>query len=440
MATRRQIKFSIHRPPAAAALDLPAALREGQALFQAGKLARAEARFRSVLEADPRQFDALHLLGVIAARKGQPAEADKLISQALALKPAEAAAYANRGLARRSAGQYEAALADFDRAIALKPASVENHYCRGNVLFDLKRYSSAATSYGRAIALRPGFADARSNRANVLLSLGRHHDPVAIDPKHAESHGNRSNALQHLGRYEEALAIRPGYSLARANRSNLCLLTGRFAQGWQHFETRWDKWLRSSSQRTLLPSRFTQPQWDGRPTPSTLLLWPEQGIGDQILYSSMFNEARARVGRMIVATDDRLQTLFARAFPDCEVTTISSSLRQQRFDLQLPMGSLGRYLRDSAADFPRKRKAFLIADGERSAALRKTIAPGRKRICGLSWRSTNAEFGEHKSMALPALQPLLQRRGLRFAMPATSSSPSATPRRTWRVRWAKRYT
>ncbi len=462
MAARRQIKFTIHRAPKAPAIDVPAALREGLALLQAGKLAKAKNCFRSVLEAEPRQFDALHLLGVIATRSGHPAEADKLISQAIAIKPAEAAAYANRGLSRHAAKQYEGALADFDRAIALKPAEAESHYCQGNVLFDLKRYSRALASYDRALALQPGhaaahcnhgsalkmlkrhqaalasfdralalrpdFADARGNRANVLLSLGRPHEAIAeydraiaINPRHAESHSNRGNALQQLGRYDEALAsynhalaIRPAYTLARANRSNLFLLTGRFAQGWQDFEARWDKWSRAPAQQSLLPARFTKPQWDGRPGTATLLVWPEQGIGDQILYASMFNEARARAGRLILAADKRLQPLLARSFPDCEVTTIATALRQNRYDVQLPMGSLGQHFRASADDFPRPPKAFLLADTQRSAALRKTITPARKRICGLSWRSTNAEFGEHKSMALPALHPLLQLPGLRF--------------------------
>jgi Flp pilus assembly protein TadD len=121
MAARRQIKFTIHRAPKAPAIDVPAALREGLALLQAGKLVKAKSVFHGVLAAEPGHFDALHLLGVIAARAGQPAEADKLISQALAIKPAEAAAYANRGLARQATASYEAALADFDRAIALKP-------------------------------------------------------------------------------------------------------------------------------------------------------------------------------------------------------------------------------------------------------------------------------------------------------------------------------
>lgn len=463
MAARRQIKFTIHRAPKTPAIDVPAALREGLALLQAGKLAQAKNVFLSVLAAEPRQFDALHLLGVIAARTGQPAEADKLISQALALKPAEAAAYANRGLARQAASSYEAALADFDRAIALKPGEAETYYCRGNALFDLKRYSAAATSYDRAIALRPDhaaahcnhgsalkmlgrheaalasfdraiairpdYADACCNRANTLLSLGRHAEAlagydraIAINPRHVESHGNRGNALQHLGRYDEALAcynqalaIRPGYTLARANRSNLFLLTGRFVQGWQDYEARWEKWqAAAAAQRTLTPSRFTQPLWHGDKSAGTLLIWPEQGIGDQILYASMFDEARARVGRLILATDKRLQPLLARSFPDCEVTTIAAALRQKRFDMQLPQGSLGMHLRSSRADFLKHRKAFLKADPVRSAALRKIIAPARKRICGLSWLSTNKQLGDHKSLALDTLGPLLKKPGLRF--------------------------
>jgi hypothetical protein len=91
MVARRQIKFTINRAPKAPAIDVSAALREGLALLQAGKLVKAKSVFHGVLAAEPGHFDALHLLGVIAAR----ADFDR----AIALKP-DAQAYCNRAATR----------------------------------------------------------------------------------------------------------------------------------------------------------------------------------------------------------------------------------------------------------------------------------------------------------------------------------------------------
>src|SRR5262245_39518456 len=60
---------------------------EGKALHRMGRIAEAEAVYRSVLARDPRQFDALHLLGLIRYQQGRAGEAHELLSQAIKLRP-----------------------------------------------------------------------------------------------------------------------------------------------------------------------------------------------------------------------------------------------------------------------------------------------------------------------------------------------------------------
>ena len=249
-------------------LTLPQAMQRGFAAYQRGELAEAERLCQAVLNAKSDYFDALHLLGVIAARTGRPKEAVALLSRAvlsnpkdavvhshlgnvlrglkrpaealrsferaLALKPDHAEAYNNRGNALRDLKRPAEALRSYEQALALKPDLAEAYYNRGVALSDLKRHAEALTDYERAIALRPDYAEAHNNRGIALGALKRHADALQsyerallLKPDYAEGYSNRGNALRDLKRpaealrsYECALALKPNYAEAYNNRGN----------------------------------------------------------------------------------------------------------------------------------------------------------------------------------------------------------------------------
>ena len=469
MATKSKITFTItpSTKPSAKANTL-SALRKAAACLERGELELARQIALDILRAQPQHFDALHLLGVIAAREQRPAEAIELISKALVLKP-EAAAYANRGAARHALKHHAKALADCDHAIALKPDLAIAHCIRGHALTGLRRFQEALASYDQAVALNPGSVEAWHHRGNACLSLGnmqnalasyqrvlelqpghasthanrgvalsalRQHDEaldayeqaIALQPGHADAYANRGNALSELGRqqdalasFERAVAINPNHVDGRWNRGLCHLLAGNFQTGWAAYESRWQKWTAEfvatpdAFSPLLTPANFGKPVWDGANTKATLLVWPEQGIGDQILFASMLLDVQQRVGKVMLALDERLHPLFARSFPRCTITTLDAARREGRYDLQIPLGSLGRLFRHTPEDFLYHRKAFLEIDRKRSANLRRQItAASGQRICGISWHSTHPQVGADKSMRLAELRPLLEIPGLHF--------------------------
>ena len=197
----------------------------GQAvrLHQQGRLDAAEALYRRVLDAQPRQFDALHLCGVIARQRGEPARAADLIGQALAVDPLQARAHCNLGAALGDLGRADDALASYETALRLDPAYALAWDNRGNALRRLDRLVEALDSHERALHLQPALADAWCHRAIVLHDLGRHADAaasaeqaLAARPAHAEALVALGNALQALDRfdagidaYDRALALAP---------------------------------------------------------------------------------------------------------------------------------------------------------------------------------------------------------------------------------------
>jgi predicted TPR repeat methyltransferase len=250
-------------------------LQQAVALHQQGLLEPAQALYRQVLELDPVQFDALHLLGVIARQQGDAPTAIALISRAIAIDGAQAKAHCNLGVALLDAGRADDALASHDRAIALQDDYAMAWSNRGNALRKLGRPDEALLSYQRALDIQPKYAEAHCNRAIVLQDLGRYldalgaaedalhiHDrnadawfargnalhclrqlPDAVEsfdraihlrPRWAEAYGGQGAALQRLGEfgaaldsYDRALELKPDYALAHYHRGNTLRSMGR---------------------------------------------------------------------------------------------------------------------------------------------------------------------------------------------------------------------
>ena len=95
----------------------------------------------------PRHFDALHLLGLIAYQTGNPLQAIELIGNAIEINPNSAAAYNNRGNVLQDLKRLDEALESFDHASELKPDYAEALNNRGNVLQTLKRLDCVSAQY-----------------------------------------------------------------------------------------------------------------------------------------------------------------------------------------------------------------------------------------------------------------------------------------------------
>jgi predicted TPR repeat methyltransferase len=202
--------------------EASALLHQALALHQQGRLEAARTLYAQVLALAPRQFDALHLSGVIARQLGDPARAVELIGAALQASqlqvatlqadPGQARAHCNLGAALQDLGQAEAALQSYETALRLDPRYALAWNNRGNALRRLGRPLDALDSYERALALQANYPEAWCHRAIVLNDLGRHPDAAAsaeralgARPGYTDALQALGNALQALERFEEAV-------------------------------------------------------------------------------------------------------------------------------------------------------------------------------------------------------------------------------------------
>ncbi len=202
---------------------------------------QAETLYKKLLQAQPKHFDALQLLGLIALQRRDSATAVELLRKALKLNPGHADAHSNLGNALRNLGQLDAAVSSYRRALAIRPDHADVHCNLGNAFADQGRFDEAEASYRRALALRPDHADAHSNLGKALADQGRldeaeasYRRALALRPDHADAHSNLGNTLKDLGRPEEAVAsccraleISPAHVAAHNNLGNALRDLGR---------------------------------------------------------------------------------------------------------------------------------------------------------------------------------------------------------------------
>ena len=367
-------------------------LEAAVAKHRAGDLDGAAADYRQVLVVAPDNADAFHLLGLVFHQRGAHDDAAALI----------------------------------ERAMTLRPRAAEYAYNLGKVRAAQDRWVDAAAANRAALALKPDYADAHGNLGVALIWLGRPataeeslRAALAHDSKPAASWSALGLALRHQGRdaeaavaWEKAIALRPDLAEAQFNLATARLAAMDFARGWPAFE-----WRAQADAASFDAPSLQQPRWRGEAlTGKSILVWGEQGLGDQILFAGLIPDLLARGAKVVLACEPRLVPLFGRSFSGVTVRSRTGPLRDVATDFQIPLGSLGQYLRPDLARFP-THTGYLRADPDRVGALRaryQQLSQGGP-VVGVAWRSARRRSGAFKSTDLAQdWGPILEIQGVTF--------------------------
>ncbi len=375
--------------------DPQQALAAAVAHIDAGRLCEAEELSRSVLRVDPRSPRALHVLGVVARRMGRLPLAIAVLQDAAAIAPGDQGIHCELGLALCDSQRQEEAVVEYHRALEIDPAYADACLNLAAALDHLERYEEALPLAERAVALAPKSAWALFNLGNVRRAVGMV--------------GLASAA------FDAAIKLDPEFAAAHWNQACCRLLAGDFARGWPEYE-----WRGPAGEVAI--DRYPQPRWHGESLAGqTILVHPEQGIGDEILFSSCLPDLIERAGRCVLICDPRLERLFARSFPRASVHGIArrkdraGAAVEDRIDKQVPAGSLPLYLRPTAESFP-TRNSFLVAHPALTQQWNKRLAAlGDGLKVGISWRAGGQPSERRKrTTTLAAWQELFAISGVQF--------------------------
>lgn len=209
--------------------------------------------------------------------------------------------------------------------------------------------------------------------------------------------------------YDKARKLFPGNSDLRYEYSLFLLRNEQYALGFKLYAERW-----KSSIHGARPWPMPIPAWDGRKPIRSLLVLPEQGMGDQIVFSALLRTAMERVPAVTAALDPRLAPLLLRSFPGLRTVAgmLEPDVIQRDYDAYVYAADLGALFPDAVT----WQQGWLKADEERVRALRQSLQarfPG-KTLVGLSWKSVRPVLGEKKSIGILQWKPVLQREDCAF--------------------------
>jgi tetratricopeptide (TPR) repeat protein len=411
-------------------------LEAAQQHHKAGRLTDAEREYNIILMHDPKNTNALRLLGGLYAQSGKYEQAMLVYERALRIVPINAEIHNNMGKILELQGQPQKAVTHYEQSLRSNPKFFDPALNLGNILLSLGKPADAEKILRTAM-------QQHANNTEILMSLGNalrfqnkiseaestFDDVLVINPHHVGAITNLAALRNEQGKIEEglalsnrALSIDPAYREALWNKALSLLTLGEMREGWALYESGLDHpHLRGAQLSPVL-------RWDGRLMPNkTLLICSEQGFGDSLQFIRYAKLCKQKVGRIHVVCPPPLVNLFSRL---SYVDMVSGSLPQDGFDAHVSMMSLPYLFGTELSNIPNK-VPYLSAPPELDAKWRVTLCGLSGLRVGLVWAGNAAKDHVNanavdcrRSLHLKQLLPLMDVPNVSFV--SLQMGPSAS--------------
>lgn len=427
-------------------------LQRGLALFAESNYEESRTLAEQLLHGGHYTAETQHLLAATLHSLGESEKAVHHVRQSILLDPSNPSYLNTYGVILRKLKRTSQAIRAYQCVSSLQPDFADVYYNCGNAYMELKQLDEAVEQFERCLRHRPQHHSAHHNMANALRDLKRidealehyrysdeyeHHNPdmhcnwglawqlkerwenaiqcfqVAIQQKtdHVPAHINLGSALAVQERFSEACeALRRGVHLdstcldAKFNLGLTLLTIGELDEGWHFYDTRLEL-------PDKVRSPLSTPIWDGSlELDSPLLVWAEQGYGDNIQFIRYIPILMELGLDLVVSTRKPLIELFQQCLQPIAPPIIEHKPSElQGFKHHVPLLTLPRLLRTNLATIPRLPGYLKVAS--RAPESHRVVRQPFALQVGLVWASgvDNKDMYTDKSMSLDLLMPAIDR-------------------------------
>ena len=247
------------------------------------------------------------------------------------------------------------------------------------------KYHKAINFYKKAEKLTPNNATLINNISKTFMCLH--------DVNKAEKYCRRAISLdQRNDEFKKILAF-------------ILLKKYDFKNAWLYFDGRLSlsDFANKNSTFKLIQNKIPNKNISNKD--SKILVLREQGIGDELLYGTMYNDLLNQFSDLVIECDERLIPLFKNSFESQKYKFVKlgthslDTKKINNFDYIIYAGSLGRYFRNDLNSFSQNsyiKNLENYKDLELDNILNKT--QGLK--IGISWKSLNNRYSSEKSLSL----------------------------------------
>jgi tetratricopeptide (TPR) repeat protein len=345
--------------------DLNSLIQRISAALNAGRFKEAD---QLLTECEPRLGDRQIFHNMKGAAYAGLLEHDLAVRhflKSIKINPLDPMPFAGIGNSLAKNLQFEEAGRYYNLALVVDENYFDAIVGMGVVTFQQSDYDACENLFKRALEQKPNHSIVLTNLANTYSAQGRHEEAIPL--------------------WDKALKLNPLNAQARMNRGLAGLGMGSFESAWDDYEDRFHE-------DNFIPERFKNlPKWLG-PSQEVqpVLIWVEQGIGDEIMFASMYHELSGLPEKFAAECNPRLLDTFKESFPHIFFFPTRSLADHTAFRYQISIASLGRLLRRSRKSFYEHRPpgGYLKQSSEALAhetltALRKLPKPW----IGVSWES-----------------------------------------------------
>ena len=354
------------------------ALHAANELMAHEKFAEAAKHYAALLEQQPDDYVVLSNMGAALVKLGDIKNAKVILEYAVELNPRDGNARLNLGAVYQATKDYEIGLKNALDAVAAMPTSSVAFNNLGCAFASINMLPEALHAYETATQLNPEDHEAALNVAMTLQTLGYIEVARQRYESLLDSLANKSTGFKEVVKFYASFAY---------------LQTGDLKKGWEYYESGFNSMIPVGASRQPF-RQFNFPQWRGESLKDKrLLIWREQGIGDELLFSSCMIDLLDAGASITFECSARYVETYKRSFPNFQVRpefslgTDDQLIEKETYDYHIPVGSLPGLLRAHIEDFE-KQRPFIKSNPVYRQDFKNRLQIYRgKKLVGICWRS-----------------------------------------------------